>query len=438
MKDRTDGPYAWYVAGVLFFAYVIAYLDRLALTLLVPLLKADLHLSDTQVSLLQGFAFALFFAVAGLPLGKLADRWSRRNLLVAGLATWSVMTMLCGMASNFTELFLARVGVGIGEAALAPASYSLIADYFSREKFGRATSVMTSGSSVGNALSTGGAGLALALFPSAVMLPLIGLAQPWQIVFLLAGAPGLVIAAILMTVREPARRRIVQPEAAPSDSFMRSALLDKRAFGPLFAGFALHYIGAYAMIAWMPVVIARVYHMPLQELGYALSITVAAAGVPGYLYGGWLSDAMARRWPLDGRLRFLLFSYPVLTACFVVLPFISDRYQALAVYGFYNFISAAVGSVNYTTTCEMVPNKMKGQAVAALMLTGNLVGMGLSPTLVALATDYLFRDEMKLDLSVMIVGLPASLLVIAMFWLALAPYARCRERLIVDGKGHST
>ena len=186
-------PAAWYTVGLLFVAYTFSFVDRFILTLLIEPIKQDFNLSDTGVSLLVGFAFVIFYTFLGIPIGRLADRVNRRNLIVAGITLWSCMTALCGMARGFGSLFVARVGVGVGEAALSPAAYSMIADLFPPKKLGRALSVYTAGAfvGVGLALIVGGLIVQSVISSPDITLPIIGEGRSWQIPFFIVGLPGL-------------------------------------------------------------------------------------------------------------------------------------------------------------------------------------------------------------------------------------------------------
>ena len=199
--------YAWYVVAVLMLAYVCSFVDRQVLALMVPAVRRDLGISDTQMSLLMGLSFALFYSILGLPIGRLADRSSRRRIIVWGIAVWSVMTALCGAARNYWQLFLARMGVGVGEAALSPPAYSLIADYFPKDRLGTAIGVYSLGIYLGSGLAMMLGGWVTGRVAAAAMwtLPLIGEVRPWQAVFFVIGLPGLLLALWVGTLREPAR-----------------------------------------------------------------------------------------------------------------------------------------------------------------------------------------------------------------------------------------
>ncbi|MBT7799203.1 MAG: MFS transporter, partial [Gammaproteobacteria bacterium] len=210
-SDNANWPsptIAWYAVGILFVAYTFSFADRFILSLLIEPIKQDLNLSDTKISLLHGFAFAIFYTFMGIPIGRLADKYNRRTIIVWGIATWSCMTAVCGITKGYWQLFAARVGVGVGEAALSPAAYSMIADLFPAQKLGRALSVYTTGAFVGAGLAfiIGGTAIAAITTSPEITLPVIGTIRSWQAAFFLVGLPGLLVAALMYTVKEPLRR----------------------------------------------------------------------------------------------------------------------------------------------------------------------------------------------------------------------------------------
>ncbi|MFQ5636261.1 MAG: MFS transporter, partial [Gammaproteobacteria bacterium] len=199
---------AWYAVSILVVAFIFSFIDRIIIALLVEPIKRDLGISDFGIGMLQGLAFAVFYALVGIPIGRWADRYSRRWIIGVGIFLWSVMTAGCGLAKNFWQLFLARVGVGVGEAALSPAAYSMISDYFPRHKLGRALGVYQAGAFVGAGLSflVGGLVIRYVMGAEGLSLPLIGEVRPWQMVFFAVGFPGIAVALLMRTVGEPERR----------------------------------------------------------------------------------------------------------------------------------------------------------------------------------------------------------------------------------------
>ena len=207
-ESRASLRYAWYIVGVLTFVYVFSFVDRQIFSLLVRPLRHDLHISDTQVSYLIGLGFVVFFALFGIPIGRLADIYSRRLIIALGLVTWSLFTAACGLAHTFPQMLLLRMGVGAGEAALSPAAYSLITDYFPRNRLATAISVYSMGIYIGSglALIVGGMVVEETSRMPAVQVPVLGLMASWRLTFLIVGGPGALVSLLVLTVREPLRR----------------------------------------------------------------------------------------------------------------------------------------------------------------------------------------------------------------------------------------
>ena len=204
--SRSGVFYAWYVVSVLLIAQAFAFLDRMIMGLLVGPIRESFEISDTQFSLLAGLAFSLFYAVMGLPLSRIADKGNRRNLIAAGIGVWSLMTALCGLAKGYWSLFAARVGVGVGEATLGPAAYSMITDYFPKDVLARALSVYMIGVTLGSGLAymLGSAVVSYVEGMDQIMLPLFGSMEGWQLTFVIIGLPGVLVSFLLLsTVKEP-------------------------------------------------------------------------------------------------------------------------------------------------------------------------------------------------------------------------------------------
>jgi MFS family permease len=289
--QATASIYAWYVAGLLAVAHLISFIDRFLMSLLMEPLKADMSLSDTQLGLLQGTGFVILYTIAAVPLGLMADRVNRRNLIIAGIVVWSIATGLCGLANSFGSLFLARLGVGFGEAALVPAAMSLLSAYFPRRQLGRAVSLFTTGASLGKsaALVGGGAVLAALTVSGGLLLPGVGRLQPWQATFVLMAIPGLALALLLLTMREPKRKG-----GAAEKPGLGKGLAHVKAHR---AAYLLHTCAASIVVlliqsvgAWAPSFYARSFGMSPAEAGAAVGSIILVAGPLGHLSGGALTD----------------------------------------------------------------------------------------------------------------------------------------------------
>src|SRR5580658_4621752 len=273
--------YAWYVVGVLTLMYIFSFIDRQIFSLIVGPLRRDLHISDTQVSLLQGFVFAVFYTVCGIPLGRMADKRSRRGIIACGLIAWSLFTSMCGLARNFFQMLAWRMGVGVGEAALSPSAYSIITDNFPREKLSTAISVYSMGIYIGSGLSflLGGIVVRFASAKELWVLPLVGGVRPWQVIFLAVGLPGLLVSPLVYSIREPLRRGIARhTSSVPASHAFAYMLENKRTFLCHTFGFGLLSLTSYASGAWVPEFFRRNYHWDIPHTGIVYGSLVIIFG----------------------------------------------------------------------------------------------------------------------------------------------------------------
>lgn len=401
---------AWYLVGVLVLAYTFSFIDRQILGLLVNPIKRDLGINDFQVGLLGGLAFALFYTFMGLPIGRLADRASRRNIIVGGIVVWSLMTAACGLTKNFWQLFLARMGVGVGEAALSPPAYSLIADTFPPGKLGRALSVYSMGIFIGSALAyIVGAGVVQAVDTAPpVTLPLFGEIHAWQLTFFIVGLPGILVALLMLTVREPARRGVEQTRRADgtqgTDSLPLNQVLafvwkNRATYSAHFGGFALLSVFGYGTALWIPEFIRRSYDWEIYDAGYAYGVIILVFGIGGVFSGGWFCDRMRRKGRPDAHMRGTMLSAIALAPCAILFPLVGSVELTLALLATAIFFGAMPTGVAAAALQAITPNQMRAQVSALYLFTVNLIGMGVGPGLVGFFTDYVFEDTSKLYLS---------------------------------------
>ncbi len=425
--------YAWYVIGVLFAATLLSQLDRQLPALLVRPIRAEFGISNTAFSFLQGYAFALFYTFAGLPFGWLIDRTIRRNLIVAGMILWSLMTVLSGFAQTYDALVLTRMGVGLGEAVLAPAAYSMIADYVSPERRGRAFSVYYLALAIGSGASLILGALIARIIPDAgLSLPGVGLMSPWRLTFLVAGAPGLLLALLLFTIREPARRDAAAPRSTTGagwKDFLAHLTRHFAAFSRVLTYPGVVAVVGYGALAWAPTFFDRRFHIPTKTSGLIIGVLVAVGGLVGTLISGWLSDRWAARNVPAARLRVATLAWLLVlpTVCawsLVGVPWLSFTLLTVVITGFGMAQAAAPTAVQ-----EITPNRMRGKAVAVYLLIGGLVGIGFGPMSIALVTDHVFRNDASLPYALALVGGPISLLGLWLTWSGLKPYQRTAEAL---------
>jgi MFS family permease len=414
--------YSWYVVVVLMLAYVFAFLDRQILALLVDPIKRDIGVTDFQMSLLLGPAFAFFYVTLGIPIGRLADRKSRRTIIGIGVAIWSLMTAACGLAKTFTQLFIARVGVGIGEATLQPCAASVLSDYFPREKRGRAISVYSMGLGIGAglALVLGGQVIAAISDGPSLTLPLIGEIYGWQIVFLVVGLPGLIVAAMMFTVKEPYRRdRIRVGGEVQQELSIREVLAflmtHRRTYGSHFFGLSVMSIIGNAYLAWIPTVFIRSWGWGIAEISLYYGLVVSIGGIVGVNLGGWMGDTMYKRGIKDGHMRAALIGTVMLVIAAVLAPLMPTPWLGILL-----LIPHAIGS-GIPTACGptalmmVTPNQMRGQVSAVYWFVISMLGLMIGPTTVALASDLIFDgpQDIRYALSLVsgVVGLGVWLLI---------------------------
>lgn len=424
---------AWYLLGILVIANVLSFVDRQILVLLVQPLRHDLHVGDTEISLLQGFAFTILYSVLGLPLGRYADRHNRRNLIVCGVAVWSVMTMACGFAQTMGQLFIARIGVGIGEATLAPAAYSMICDAFRPQKRGTALGVYSSAIFLGIGVSVVLGGIVLAMIHDAaeVTLPLVGVVRSWQAAFLCVGAPGILIALLILTVAEPARR--AAPGCRPEGPTLTDALryLDRHrmAFALQLLGYSCIALAAYGLGSWMPTFFIRVHHWSASQAGIYYGTCVTVFGTLGGILGGILGDRWIAAGRHDARLILTIIGALCWMPLIVIAVYVSSGQAALSAIALAVGFSSFVNGLGPTTVHDIVPGWLRGQATALFFFVINLLGLGIGPTAVALVTDHVFADDLALRHSIPLIAIPAILLGILLLLAARGPYRRAVSAL---------
>ena len=404
--------YAWYVVVVLLLAYILAFVDREVIALLVPDIKKAFDVSDTGMSLILGGAFAIFYCFCGIPLAWLADRGNRKWLIFAGVSVWSLMTCLCGLASSYPQLFLARVGVGAGEGALNPPALSLLKDYFPKEKLGRAIGLYTAGVSSGSGLAfiIGGSVYPLVVAAGAQTWPVVGTLAPWQQMFIWVGLPGILVALLIMTIKEPVRRESLaigaRIEAAPIWEVIKFLCKRWRSFLVLFLALSVLAIMAYGIGLWIPAFLGRSYNLSTAEVGKYIQYRGGIAivfGLIGVTLGGWLCDVYQRKYE-DGYIRVCLVAFCFMIVGYSTFTLMPTPELALALLIPATLGAAAPTAAGAAAVVTIAPPQMRAQITAIYYLVLNFVGLFVGPTAVSLMTDYYFKDELKIRYSMSIVA----------------------------------
>lgn len=423
---------AWTTVAILMLAYVLSFIDRQVLNLLVAPIRRDLAISDTEMSYLLGLSFALFYTVCGIPIGRLADTRSRRGIVATGVALWSLMTAGCGLARSYLQFLLFRMGVGVGEATLSPSAYSLIADSFDQGRRATAISIYTMGIYLGSGLAFLVGGLVIGFVSQAgeVVLPVVGDVRHWQLVFLILGAAGLLFSLLMLAIREPPRQGPGAGVAVPPAQALAYLRSNRRTFLHHNLGFAMMSFAAYGAAAWVPSFFIRTYGWSAAETGIVYGAITAVFGCAGVVTGGRIADWLARRGHVDATLRVGLAGAVLALPFGLLYPLAATPERAALFMSGSIFCLAMPYGVAATAIQDIMPNSLRSQASALYLFVVNLIGLGLGPTAVALITDRVFHDDKAVRYSLLIVTTLAEFGAIALLASGLAPYRESRARLL--------
>lgn len=419
----------WYAVFALALAVMVNFLDRGIFTLLVQPIKTDLHLSDVQISLIMGFAFTFFYAILGLPVARLVDRHNRKKIMAIGIAIWSAMTALCGFASSFWYLFLARVGAGVGETTSGPSAYSMLSDFFPPEKLPRAIAGMNIGFVAGSGLSLVLGAVVIGFVGNSpeVVIPLLGSFRSWQVVLLLVGSPGLLVAAVMLTVREPPRHGTTHTESQPILEVFQLITTHWRVFIPMFCGLALRSVQMFGLQMWAPTFYQRTYGWSPTEIGYVSGASLMVAMPIGLFLGSWLSEYYWKRGKHDANIRVVVIS----TILSVPLGVLSPLLPSPWLYAGISMITAVflgmAAPVENAALQSVTPNRMRGQITFLFLFIMNVVGMGIGPLFVATLSQYFF-GEAEIRYSIMLTAFVLGVPAIFAFWYGLKPYGEAMRR----------
>ena len=425
--------YPWYVVVILMLAMVVSFIDRQVITLLVQPIRADLGISDTKMSLLMGFAFAIFYVTMGVPIARLADRYSRRTIIAAGIFLWSLATAACGLARSFAQLFTARVFVGVGEATLTPAAYSMIADYFPPDRLGRAIGVYATGVFIGSglALVLGGAAIRLITEAGPMDLPLVGTLVPWQLTFIVVSIPGLLIVLLMMfTVREPVRRNLAATteKNIPIRDIARFMWTNRGTFGSIFFGYATGGMAFYGFMGWVPEFIRRSYGWDISDAGIVFGTQLMVLGTLGTYAGGWFSDWLTARGYKDAAMRSLAAFFALAMPFMAVAPLMPTAAWGIPALGVAVFFLSLQQALSPVAIQLFTPNQMRAQVVAVYFVISVFCAIAGGTLSVAVVTDHVFQDENHLGYSLSVVCAVTMTLAAISLALGIKPYRKSLER----------
>ena len=405
--DTTNTPYTqpfyrYYVLAVLTVVYVFNFVDRQLLVILQEPIKAELNLSDTQLGLLTGFAFALFYVICGIPIARWADKGNRRTIIALALTIWSVMTAMCGLAANYTHLLLARVGVGVGEAGGSPPAPSMISDIFKPKNRALALSVYSIGIYIGILIGFAAGGFLADAFS-------------WRLAFFVVGIPGVALALlVLLTVREPIRgwsegdTKAVEP--APPIGDVARLLWSRISFRHIALAASMQAFIIYGIGNWLPSYFLRTYELDIGTIGAWMALTTGFGGGLGSFCGGWMADKFGAK-----DVRWYLWVPAILTSLLVPVQLAillsGEVYFALIMTAPFHFLSAAYLGAVLAVSHNLVNGRMRAMTSAVLFFVLNLIGLGLGPVIVGFLSDVFTRNGMvaPLGTAMLICGTVAAI-----------------------------
>jgi MFS family permease len=431
---------AWFLVFTLLIFYIFSFIDRQIISLMVGPLKRDMGVNDSWIGFLGGPAFAIFYTLCGIPIGRLADRMNRKKIIAVGVVLWSLMASLCGLAKNFWQLFLARIGVGVGEATLSPAAYSMITDAFPREKLGRAFSVYNMGISIGagTALLVGGTVAVAVSAPGQTFdLPLVGEVRGWQFLFIVTGAPGLLLPLLLLAVRDPKRRGMLKkagdvvPDRLPLREVLAFMYKNGHFYSAHFIAMAMMAMLGYAVGQWLPEVMSRTYGIKPGFVGQVLGTSTIIINTLGIFVGGRICDRLTRKGHTDAPI-WVCFGVAVAVVATSAFPAFMPSatlgliMMCVAGFPFHGYVAMGPMAVNQVT-----PNQMRAQVSSVYLLTVNLIGLGLGPQIPPLISDYILRDPTQLRWGLLIVVVFSGTVAAILLW-----HVRARFREQVAQTAH--
>lgn len=404
------------------------------MAILVGPIRDDFSISDETYGWLNGAAFTFMYVILGIPIAWLADHRSRKNIIASGTAFWSVMTFLCGLATGFYSFFLARMGVGVGEAALSPPAHSLLADYFDQKVLPAVMAVFTLGIPVGVGVSysLGGWIYGVVADQGGMSLPLLGVIKPWQATFMIVGLPGVILALLIFCVAEPKRGGCIANETSKnhlktvkSVDFLHTLKYlwrEQKVYLRIFLAVSSLSIIGYSFMMWFVAHASRVYGLPEFEIGKSFGFLYLVFGVLGTIFGAWLSSFLTHRGYVDAGIRVAL-----IIACLWLIPavivsqmpslFWAYLLAAPCIFFLNGYFGVSIAAIQIVT-----PNHMRAQSSAILLFFTNVCGLAIGPVIVGRLSSSVFSGDESLGYALSCVALFFCPLAIVLMMMALKPY----------------
>ncbi len=420
---------------VMTLAQVFAFIDRQIPAMLVEPIKQDFNLNDSQIALLGGAAFSIFYAIMALPIGYAVDRYKRVNVLGTGIFVWSLMTTLAGLANSFGRLFGARIGVAVGEAVMAPVSVSLVSDYFPQNKQGKPMGIITAGVYIGIGVTLIGGGYLIDYLTDigGITIPGIGYFKPWQATFLVVGVPGILISIAAFMLHEPRRLGLVQtPEKDSRSINIFSHLIKNRStLIPMFSGLIFMALIFYSFTFWAPSMMVRTHGLSLTEVGFSLGIITIISSILGTISSGAVVDYLRSKGRTDAPIRTAMFACIFAMPAICLAPLVENVVAAWMLIGIYLFFISSFAPIGLLAVSGVSSNEVKGQMAAVHAFLMMAFGLSLGPQITAFFTDFILQDESKLGLAVSLTGVLVLPIAAVCFWTSLKRYRKAYDQLAV-------
>ena len=424
--------YLGWVVFVLTLASTFSIVDRLILNVMIGPVKRDLGgISDFQVSLIMGFAFTFLYSILSYPAGWIADRYNRKNLMAAGIASWSLLTVVCGMVSQYWHLFLARMGVGVGEATLGPASNSALADYFDAARLPLAIGIVSAAPFIGQGLANIAGGPLIDYLEASpnFVLPVFGEVYSWQMVFIVVGAPGLLVALAVLGLREPPRRGLLNEQGAgvPFSEVWAFVKTRRKFFALIFTAYLCLATQGWSLFSWVVEYYVRNHQWTRTEIGLVYGSIAMFVGIAGSVAGGLLAGRMIYKNIPDATLRIVMYSTIILLPCATVLTIVPDPWVAIAIMVPVTFCMAMPPGLIMATLQAIAPNELRGQMVAFYLIAVNFLSYTFAPSLPAFLSDFVFGSELALGKAISSLAVVNYSIAAVCLWLGLKYYRQALE-----------
>tara|TARA_Y100001970_G_scaffold6943_2_gene7973 strand:+ start:30402 stop:31712 length:1311 start_codon:yes stop_codon:yes gene_type:complete len=417
--------FGYSAVAVMTLAQVFAFIDRQIPAMLVEPIKSDFGLSDSQIALLGGAAFSLFYAIMALPIGYAVDRMNRKNILGTGIFLWSLMTTLAAFSNSFTKLFGARVGVAVGEAVMAPTSVSLVSDYFPENKQGKPMGIITAGVYIGIGLTLLGGGFLIDYLTSLgpINIPFVGTFKPWQATFLIVGIPGILISIFAFRLREPDRE--LTPYVNQKDKSLEIISYIKAhisTFVTMFLGLIFMALIFYSFTFWAPTMMVRTHGLSLSEVGLTLGIITITMSILGTISAGAFVDFLRNKNYLDAPVRAALICCILAFPAILSAPLVDSKALSWLLLSIYLFFISSFAPLGLLAVSGISKGSFKGQLAAIHAFLMMAFGLTLGPQLTAFFTDFIFMKPEKLSLSISLTALVSLPLASLFFFLSMPKY----------------